>query len=365
MKFISAIDKLEPYVAGTPIEVVARQYGLDEVIKLASNESPLPPFPEVKEVIDEKFAYLNRYPDAECNELRSALAERYAVTPGQVVVGNGSCELLLWLSLILLEPGTEAIFSDPTFLVYESVTVARGAKATRVPLRGFANDLEALADAVNEDTRILFFTNPHNPTGAYQPYTAIAELAAGLPEDCLLVLDEAYNEYVEEEDSQDGIELFKQRGNVVVLRTFSKIYGLCGLRVGYGLCPEDVREAIDKVRQPFNVNMLAQAAALKALSLEERLEERRGINREGRSQLYEGLGALDVGYIETQSNFMLVDVRNLSVPADEVPTELMRRGVIVRPGKPLACPGFVRVSVGTPDENATFLKKLGEMRGGN
>lgn len=362
MKFVAAINKLEPYVAGTPIEVVARQYGLDEVIKLASNESPLPPFPEVRKIIDGRFPYLNRYPDAECRELRAALAERYAVAPEQVTIGNGSCELFFWLSLILLEPGTEAVFSDPAFLVYESVTRARGAEPAKVPLRGFANDLEALADAVNERTRILFLTNPHNPTGAYAPYDEIAALAARLPEDCLLVLDEAYNEYVEAADSQQGIELFRQSENIVVTRTFSKIYGLCGLRVGYGLVPPAVREAIDRVRQPFNVNTLAQAAAVTAMGLESRLEERRVMNRDGRDLLYAGLADLGIDFVETQSNFMLVDVRHLSVPADDVPDELMRRGVIVRPGKPLACPGFIRVSVGTPEENAMFLEQLRGMK---
>ncbi|RJQ44862.1 MAG: histidinol-phosphate transaminase [Gaiellales bacterium] len=365
MRFVKNIDRLEPYVGGTPIEVVARQYGLDEVIKLASNESPVPPFPEVIDVINEKFQFLNRYPDAECRELRQALAERFAVTPEQVTVGNGSCELLYWLSMIMLEPGDEAVFSDPAFLVYESVTRARGAVPVKVPLRGFANDIEGMAAAVNDRTRIIFLTNPHNPTGSYAPYSEIAAFAAGLPQDCLLVLDEAYNEYVEEDDSQQGIELFRRHENVVVTRTFSKIYGLCGLRVGYGLCPADVRDAIDKVRQPFNVNMLGQAAAMRALELEGRLEERRQMNREGRNQLYEGLAALEIGYVETQSNFMLVDVRHLSLPADEVPQELMRRGVIVRPGKPLACPGFIRVSVGTPAENKTFLRRLGEIKSGS
>ena len=364
MRFVKTIATLKPYVGGTPIEVVARQYGLDEVIKLASNESPAPPFPEVLDVINAKFEHLNRYPDADCMALRQGLAERFTLSPEQLAVGNGSCELLYWLSLIMLEAGTEAVFADPTFLVYESVTRARGAKAVKVPLRGFANDIEAMAAATNDNTRIIFLTNPHNPTGSYAPYSDIAELAAGLPHDCLLVLDEAYNEYVDAGDSQQGIELFRRNGNVVVTRTFSKIYGLCGLRVGYAFCPPDVREAIDKVRQPFNVNTLGQAAALKALSLKERLEERRVMNREGRRQLYDGLAALEIDYVETQSNFMLVDVRNLSLPADEVPAELMRRGVIVRPGKPLACPGFIRVSVGTPEENTTFLQRLGEIKNG-
>lgn len=362
MKFISQIEKLTPYVAGTPIEVVAEAYGLERVVKLASNESPLPPFPEVLEVITGKFESLNRYPDAEARQLRAALAERYAVDPGQVILGNGSCELLIWLSLIFLEPGTEAVFSDPTFLVYEEVTLARGARAVKVPLKDFANDLEALAAAVNERTRLVFLTNPHNPTGSYLPAADIAAFAAGLPESCALVLDEAYNEYVEESDSQGGLELFRINANVIVTRTFSKIYGLCGLRVGYGLCAPAVKEAVDKVRQPFNINTLAQAAALKALSLEDRLEERRALNLAGRRQLYEGFDGLGIGYIPTQSNFMLVEIDQLAVAAADVPEELLRRGVIVRDGAALGCPGYMRVSAGTPSENEFLLAKLAELK---
>ena len=362
MKFIADLDKISAYTPGTPIEEVLERYGLEQAVKLASNESPLPPFPEVMAAMEEKFSDLNRYPDAACRKLRQALARRYGVTPEMVAVGNGSCELIYWLSLIMLEPGAEAVFSDPTFLVYELVTAGRRATAVKVPLKGFANDLSALADAVGDNTRIVFLTNPHNPTGAYLPAAAVREFAAGLPQDCLLVLDEAYNEYVDEDDSQDGIKLAAAGGNVFVLRTFSKIYGLCGLRVGYGIGAPEVREAIDKVRQPFNVNMLAQAAALTALGLEQRLEERRRLNLEGRRQLYAGLEALGIGYVETQSNFMLVDVGGLSLPANDVPEELMRQGVIVRPGKPLSCPGYIRVSVGTEEENRLLLERLSELK---
>lgn len=360
--FVKYLEKVIPYAAGAPIEVVARRYGLERVIKLASNESPLPPFPEVEEVILEKFNELNRYPDSECRDLRAALAQRFQVSPEEVIIGNGSCELILWLSLIFLEPGTEAVFSQPAFLMYEEVTRARGATPVKVPLVDFANDLSGLAKAVTKNTRLLFLTNPHNPTGTYKPYGEIAAFADDLPGDCVLVLDEAYNEYVEKDDSQDGLKLQRRRDNVVVLRTFSKIYGLCGLRVGYGICSPEIKQAVDKVRQPFNVNMLAQAAALKALSLEERLKERRQQNLEGRRQLYAGLENLGIDYVKTQSNFMLVDVRGLSVPADDVPEQLMRRGVIVRPGRPLACPGYVRVSIGTPEENQMFLEKLKELK---
>lgn len=361
MKFVPYIENVIPYAAGEPIEAVAQRYGLQKVVKLASNESPLPPFPEVREVIAAGFGELNRYPDAECRQLRSALAERYAVETDEVILGNGSCELLLWLSLIFLQPGTEAVFSDPTFLMYEEVTLARGATPVKVPLKNFANDLDALAAAVTGNTRLLFLTNPHNPTGAYLPYAEIAAFARELSGDCVLVLDEAYNEYVEEADSQAGLELQREMENVVVLRTFSKIYGLCGLRVGYGLCAPAIKAAIDRVRQPFNINTLAQAAALKALSLEERLKERRQQNRDGREQLYRGLDAMGIGHVETQSNFMLVDVSRLAVAADDVPEAMMRRGVIVRPGRPLACPGYIRVSVGTAEENSFFLEKLAEL----
>jgi histidinol-phosphate aminotransferase len=362
MKFVPQIENITPYVAGTPIEVVAKAYGLDRVVKLASNESPLPPFPEVLEVITGKFDSLNRYPDAEARELRAALAGRYGVEPNQVILGNGSCELLIWLSLIFLEPGTEAVFSDPTFLVYEEVTLARGARAVKVPLRDFANDLAGLAAAVNERTRIVFLTNPHNPTGAYLPAAEIAAFAAGLPDSCALVLDEAYNEYVDAPDAQGGLDLMSANPNVIVLRTFSKIYGLCGLRVGYGLCAPPVKEAIDKVRQPFNINTLAQAAALKALGLEERLEERRALNRDGRRRLCDGLDRLGIGYIPTQSNFMLVDIDRLRATAVDVPEELLRRGVIVRDGAALGCPGYMRVSIGAADENDFLLEKLAELK---
>jgi histidinol-phosphate aminotransferase len=362
VKFVPQLAKVTPYVAGTPIEVVMRQFGLEKVVKLASNESPLPPFPEVLEVITEKFNDLNRYPDAECRDLKAALAARYGVEPAELIIGNGSCELILWLSLVFLEPGTEAVFSDPTFLMYEEVTAARGATSVKVPLVDFNNDLMAMAAAVTERTRLVFLTNPHNPTGGYRPYAQIADFANDLPDDCVLVLDEAYNEYVEDEDSQEGLSLKQEKENVIILRTFSKIYGLCGLRVGYGIADPAVSAQVDKVRQPFNVNMLAQAAAEKALSLEGRLSERRAQNRNGRVQLYDGLSALEVGFVPTQSNFMLVDVSGLSVAADDVPVELMRRGVIVRPGKPLSCPGYIRVSVGTEEENSFFLKKLSEIR---
>lgn len=362
MKFVPQLDNVVPYVAGTPIEVVMREYGLEKVIKLASNESPLPPFPEVLEVIQERFDILNRYPDAECRDLKAALAERYGVGPEEIIVTNGSCELILWLSLVFLEPGTEAVFADPTFLMYEEVTTARGATPVKVPLVDFRNDLDAMAAAVTERTRLLFLTNPHNPTGSYLPYADIAAFADGLPDDCVLVLDEAYNEYVEEGDSQEGLELRRRNENVVVLRTFSKIYGLCGLRVGYGICDARIKEAIDKVRQPFNVNTLGQAAALRALGLENRLEERRRLNLEGRDQLYSGLAALGLEHVPTQSNFMLVDVTSLAVPAGVVPEELMKRGVIVRDGRPFGCPGYIRVSVGTEEENRLLLEKLAELK---
>lgn len=362
MKLVPQLDKVIPYVAGTPIEVVMRQYGLEKVVKLASNESPLPPFPEVMEVIQQKFNDLNRYPDAESRDLRAALAERYQVAPEEVIIGNGSCELILWLSLILLEPGAEAVFSDPTFLMYEEVTQARGATPVKVLLKDFVNDLEGMAAAVTEKTRLLFLTNPHNPTGSYLPYAEIEAFAQKLPADCVLVLDEAYNEYVEEDDSQDGLKLRRGNENIVVLRTFSKIYGLCGLRVGYGLCDRRIKEAIDKVRQPFNVNMLGQAAALEALGLEHRLQERRSLNLDGRRQLYDGLRALEIPFVPTQSNFMLVDVTGLGAPSDDVTEELMKRGVIVRDGRPFSCPGYVRVSIGTEPENEFLLQKLRELK---
>ncbi len=358
MRFIPALDAIVPYEPGLPLELVMRRFGLTEVVKLASNEYPLPPFPEVKQAIVAALDDLNRYPDGHATDLRAALAEHYSRGPDQVAVGNGSCELLMLLGDALLEPGDEVVFADPSFVVYNDICVRHEAVAVPVPLAGHTHDLPAMAAAVTERTKMVIVCNPNNPTGTYVPVAAVEKLVEAVPSDVLVVLDEAYNEFVTAADSQDGLSLQQEHGNVVVLRTFSKIYGLCGLRVGYGLCPPVVREAVDKVRQPFNVNRLAQAAALEALKHQDQVAARSSLNAELRAALVRRLADLGRDTVPSEANFMLVDTRGLSVPSAAVCETLLARGVIVRDGHALGCPGYARVSIGTATENEVFVREL-------
>jgi histidinol-phosphate aminotransferase len=358
MRFIPQLEKMVPYEPGQPLELVMRRFGLSEVVKLASNEFPLPPFDEVRVAILAAIDDLNRYPDGHCTDLREALAIHYGRASDEIAVGNGSCELLMLLGDALLEVGDEFVFADPSFVVYEDMCLRHGAKAVKVPLVDFAHDLEAMAAAVTPRTKMLVVCNPNNPTGTYVPVAGIAELVERVPADVLVVVDEAYNEFVSAVDAQDSPALQSAHENVVVLRTFSKIYGLCGLRVGYGLCTPDIKGALDKLRQPFNVNRLAQAAALEALKHQDQVRARAAVNAEVRDYMVERLAAAGRATVPSEANFMLVDVRGLSVPQDKVFETLLARGAIVRDGNSLGCAGWARVSVGTREETDFFLYKL-------
>jgi histidinol-phosphate aminotransferase len=364
LRFIPALADIVPYVPGLPIEIVMRRYGLGEVVKLASNEFPLAPFDEVKRVIIEALDDLNRYPDGDATDLRAALAAHYTLTPEQVTVGSGSCELLMLLGDALLDKGDEVVFADPSFVVYKDVCRLHEARAVAVPLIDFTHDLEAMADAVTPRTKMVFVCNPNNPTGTYVPVADIARLVETVPDDVLVVVDEAYNEFVTAPDSQDALELQKTHDNVIVLRTFSKIYGLCGLRVGYGLCSPEVKSALDKVRQPFNVNLLAQVAAVEALKHQDQVARRREVNAELRGAMVERLSAKGRATVPSQANFMLVDTCHLCEPQDQVCQSLLSMGAIVRDGNALGCPGWARVSVGTDDEIEFFLSKLASLEVG-
>jgi histidinol-phosphate aminotransferase len=347
-----------PYEPGQPLELVMRRFGLSEVVKLASNEFPQPPFDEVRAVIVAAIDDLNRYPDGHCSDLRTALAARYGRTSAEIAVGNGSCELLMLLGDVFLERGDEVVFADPSFTVYNDICLRHGVKAVAVPTVAFAHDLEAMAAAVTERTRIVFVCNPNNPTGTYVPVADVAALVEAVPDGVLVVVDEAYNEFVSAPDAQDALELQAAHENVVVLRTFSKIYGLCGMRVGYGLCSPEIKRALDKVRQPFNVNRLAQAAAGEALKHQDQVTERAANNAAVRTYMVERLAAAGRATVPSEANFMLVDVRGLRVPQERVFETLLAQGAIVRDGNALGCPGWARVSVGTLAETDFFLKKL-------
>ena len=358
MRFIPALDRIVPYEPGKPLELVMRRFGLSEVVKLASNEFPLPPFDEVKQAIAGALDDLNRYPDGHATDLRAALALHYDRDPGQVAVGNGSCELLMLLGDALLEKGDEVVFADPSFVVYNDVCVRHEAKAVAVPLIDFTHDLEAMLAAVTARTKMLIVCNPNNPTGTYVPVADIARLVESVPKDVLVVIDEAYNEFVTAADSQDSLALQAAHENVVVLRTFSKIYGLCGLRVGFGLGSVELKTALDKVRQPFNVNRLAQIAAIEALKHQDQVAWRRETNGELRAAMVARLAQRGRATVPSQANFMLVSTDDLCHPQDQVCEVLLSMGAIVRDGNALGCPGWARVSVGTESEIEFFMSKM-------
>jgi len=352
------------YEPGQPLDLVMRRFGLKQVVKLASNEFPLPPFPEVREAIAAAIEDLNRYPDGHCTDLRAALAAHYRRDGEEIAIGNGSCELIMLIGDALLERGDEVVFADPSFVVYDDVCRRHGATAVKVPTVDFVHDLGAMAAAVTPRTKMVIVCNPNNPTGTYVPAKRVAALVATVPEDVLVVVDEAYNEFVAAPDAQDTLGLQAAHENVVVLRTFSKIYGLCGLRVGYGLCAPQLKRAVDKLRQPFNVNRLAQVAALEALKHQDQVRARAAANADVRACLVERLGSRGRATVASEANFMLVDVRGLTVPPKAVFETLLARGAIVRDGHSLGCPGWARVSVGTRAETDFFLEKLAELEPG-
>ncbi len=358
VRFIPALAGIVPYQPGLPVEAVKRRFGLEEVVKLASNEYPLPPFAEVQDVISGAVDRLQRYPDGFSTELREALAVHHDRTPEEFTIGCGTCELLYLLAAALLEEGDEVVLAEPTFTSYRDVIAIHGATPVAVPLVDFTHDLDAMAAAVTPRTKIVFVCNPNNPTGTYVPAAAVKRFVASVPDDVLVVIDEAYIEFVARPDRDDCLAIQKEHDNVVVLRTFSKIYGLCGLRTGYGLCAPEVKQAIDKVRQPFNVNLLGQLAAVEALKHQDQVAERRETNAALRALMVERLAERGRRSVPSQANFMLVETRGLGQPHDKVCGALLGMGAIVRDGTALGCPGWARVSVGTQEEIDFFLQKL-------
>ena len=359
---LEAIPRYEPGL--TTAEVLAR-YGIQSAVKLASNESPFPPLPEVAAVVAAGTEGLNRYPDGPARALRRALAERHGVGPDEVVVGNGSCELILYAGQALLDPGTTVVHADPSFSLYGHLAATAGAETVAVPLADDdGHDLDAMAAAVDERTRLVIVCNPNNPTGVYRSADAIERFVDALPEDLAILVDEAYYDFVDRPDVGRTLSLARERPNLLVTRTFSKAHGLCGLRVGYGIGGAGWVEAIDKVRQPFNTNALAQAAALESLRHPFPLERRVREVMAERSRVQAALAETSWSFTPSQANFVLVrpDVE----PGEGEPgvhEQLLRLGVIVRDGAPLGCPGRLRVSIGTPDENDAFLAARARVAG--
>jgi histidinol-phosphate aminotransferase len=350
------VRSIAPYVPGKPIGELAREYGLaeDTIIKLASNENPRGPSPKVSRAIAAAAAEVTRYPDGNAFALKEALAARYRVNHDRIVLGNGSNDVLELATQALLRPGDHAVYAQHAFAVYPLATQARGATGIVVPAKNFGHNLPAMASAITERTRIVFIANPNNPTGTWVPADEVRAFLAQVPREVVVVLDEAYDEYLDAGQRSTSPSWLADHPNLIVSRTFSKAYGLAGLRVGFGMMDAALADLLNRVRQPFNVNSVAQAAALAALSDAEYVAESATLNRAGLSTLMHGLDAMRVGYVPSHGNFLLIHVG----AASAVYEKLLHQGIIVRPVANYGLPEHLRVTVGLPEENARFLKAL-------
>ncbi len=351
------VQKLSPYVPGKPVDELARELDLDPatIVKLASNENPLGPSPKAIEAIRAQLDELTRYPDGNGFVLKQKLAERYDVGIEQVTLGNGSNDILELVARAYLAPGLNAVFSEHAFAVYPIATQAVGAQARAVPARQWGHDLNAMLAAIDENTRVVFLANPNNPTGTWFGADALDSFLSRVPENVLVVLDEAYIEYAEGGELPDGMAFLAAHPNLLVSRTFSKAYGLAALRVGYSVCSAEIADVLNRVRQPFNVNSLALAAACAALDDYRFLCESRACNAAGMLQLEAGFRQLGLEWIPSKGNFIAVDMGRDAAPVNQA---LLRDGVIVRPVAGYGMPTFLRVSIGTQAENARFLDAL-------
>jgi histidinol-phosphate aminotransferase len=359
--FRSSIADLVPYEPGKPVEEVRRELGLDRVVKLASNEGPFPPLPAALEALQRELLELNRYPDGGAWELRSTLAQRHAVAFEQVLTGPGADGIVDFLSQASLEPGDEVVCGWPSFPSYVLMAKKLGAVARTVPLRDHTYDLDGLLAAIGPRTKLVYVCHPNNPTGTANGRAELVSFLDRLPDHVLCVLDQAYFEYIDDPDYADGIELFREGRRLVVLRTFSKIYGLAGLRVGWGVAPADVVAATSKVRRAFEITSLAQVAALASLDDPEELARRRALNAAGRELLADMLRShgLEPAW-PAHGNFLFAEVGD----GREMFERLLGEGVIVRPLAGFGAPGAIRVSVGTPEEAELFGSALGHVLSG-
>ncbi|MFZ5775125.1 MAG: histidinol-phosphate transaminase [Thermodesulfobacteriota bacterium] len=351
------IASLVPYPPGKPLEELEREYGITGSIKLASNENALGPSPKAVAAVAANLHNLHRYPDGSCHYLAHALAEKIGVAAEQLVFGNGSNEIIQLLIAAFLAPGEEVVTSHPTFLVYQKVVQAQGGVNRVVPLCGMDHDLAGIASAITAQTRLIFLDNPNNPTGTVFTRQAFAALLERVPDGVIVALDEAYVDFVEAELRIDARAFLNHRVPVVALRTFSKAYGLAGLRVGYGLMRPEIADYLHRVRQPFNVNNLAQIGALAALADDEHYEKTLRMTKEGIAWLSAEVAKLGCKAFPSQTNFFLIDVKTNGKQLYEA---MLKKGVIVRPMHAYGYPDYIRITVGTPEENQRFVTALAE-----
>jgi histidinol-phosphate aminotransferase len=348
-------------VRAIPVYPAASTYAFDgELVKLASNETPFAPHPQVLEAVESQLRTLNRYPDPSKATLRRRLSERTGVRPERIAIGNGSCELLLSAAEAMLEPGAEVVYAWPSFSIYPHLAAMSGARAIEVPLNeAQEHDLDAMAKEVTAATRMVIVCNPNNPTATGLPPAAIDEFLKAVPRNVAVFLDEAYVEFCTTQDPDDSLDLLKRHPNLILLRTFSKVYGLCGLRVGYSLGSEEFRLAVDRVRQPFSVNALALAAATEALNHVDEVERRVEQTAIERVHVETELEERGLETSDSQANFSWVSLGDRD--EDEIVDGLAKQGVIVRAGKALGQEGWMRVTYGTRHENDRFLAALDQL----
>jgi histidinol-phosphate aminotransferase len=358
----------EPYVAGKPISTIKRELGLRSVVKLASNENPLGPSKKALEALKSSLESIFFYPDSNCYDLKKALSERYGLAVNNIFVGAGGDEIIELIAKVFFNPEDEIVISKHSFVRYAMAAKLMNSKAVIVPMKeGLTYDLPALVKACTQKTKAVFVTNPNNPTGTYNTKSELSDFLQKLPLNKfgvkpLVLLDEAYFEYASlEENYPDGLDFFKDNSNLVIFRTFSKIYGLAGLRVGYGFADENIVNYIERVRPPFNVNLLAQVAAAAAVFDKEQIEKSQKLVKKEKEYLYGEFKKFKVRYVESASNFVLFDSSPLK--GKELFTKLIRKGIIVRAMEEYELPYYVRVTVGLHEENELFVSKLAEVLG--
>lgn len=357
MKFSTPnyILNLKPYKPGKPLEELEREYGISNSIKLASNENPLGPSPKALQAIQGGLSNLHRYPDGGGYLLKRKISQKFGVDSGNVVIGNGSDEIIGMLARAFLRPGDEAVLPQPTFLMYGIMVRSSGADPIYVPLKKRSLDLVGIKEKITPKTRMIFICNPNNPTGTVISGNDFQGFLSSIPADLIVVVDEAYIEFVRDPKCISGIKFLNSNQGLVTLRTFSKAYGLAGLRIGFAIMPQEITDVIDRVRQPFNVNSLAQIGALTALDDEDFLKQSLRLVHDGLDFLYGALDEMGVEYFPTQANFVLIDVQK---NADAVFEDMLKLGVIVRSMVAYGFPEFIRINVGLPEENARFIKAL-------
>jgi len=349
------ILEIDSYIPGKSIEEVQREFGAKRWVKLASNENLLGPSPKAVAAIRKELPYIYLYPEGPCTVLRQTLAKKFLLREGMVVISNGADNLILMIASAFVNEGDEVVMADPTFPVYTNVTQIMGGRPIQVRLKDFAHDLNGMLKKVNRKTKLIFICNPNNPTGTTVSRESFDHFLSKLPKRVIVILDEAYGDFVEDPHYPNGLDYVKGGRPVILLRTFSKVYGLAGLRIGYALGREDLMDCLYQVRDPFPVHRLAQVAAVAALNDEDHAVKSIQLVYEGKRYLYKEMDKMWLTYVPSQANFILIDFEKDS---EEVFQALLREGIIIRPGKTWGYPTFARVTIGRMEDNQRFIKAL-------